>query len=89
MRRKQRGILRIYQGDSKVKEFFKLKMLLNKKYRRTQKVACQGERRTAFKTLIGKHQTEENTATLVVNERKVLSKLKSIDFEGMKCIKLH
>jgi hypothetical protein len=33
----------------KLKNFFKLKMLLNKKYRRTQKVACQGERRTAFK----------------------------------------
>jgi len=63
-------------------------MLLNKKYRRTQKVACQGERRTAFKTLIGKHQTEENTANLVVNERKVLSKLKKTNFEGMKCIKL-
>jgi len=63
-------------------------VLLNKKYRLTQNVACQGERKTAFKTMIGKHQMEENTGILVVNERTVLSKPKRIYSEGTKCIKL-
>jgi hypothetical protein len=88
MRRTQRGILHIHEGDSKVQEFLKLKMVLNKKYRRTQNVACQGGRRTAFKTMIGKHRNEENTANLVVNKRKVLSKLKKTNLEDIKCIKL-
>lgn len=59
--------------------------VLSKKYRGTQKSACEGERRTAFKTMIGKHQTEKNIGILVVDERKVLSKPKRIDFEDMKC----
>ena len=63
-------------------------MLLNKKYRRTQRVAGQGERRIAFKTTIGKHQAEENTGILVAIERNVLSKPIRIVYEGMKCIKL-
>jgi hypothetical protein len=38
--------------------------------------------------MIGKHQKEDNTGILVIYERKVQSKPKRIDFEGMKCIKL-
>jgi hypothetical protein len=88
MRRIQWGILRTYQDDSKVQAFFLLKMFLSKKYRGTEKSACQGERRTAFKTMIGKHQTEENIGILVVDERKVLRKPKRTDFEDIKCIQL-
>ena len=34
--------------------------------------------------MTGNHQSEENTGILVVNERKLLSKLKRTDIEGIK-----
>jgi hypothetical protein len=66
-REEQNGENYVHTKATQMFMIFLLTVLLDKKYGRPEKVACQTERRTAFKTMIGKQQTEESVGIIVVD----------------------